>query len=602
MESSVPTATMEEATAAMDLGPEMTVESSETLPKSSDDDGDQTMGDTPNDNDDNIDDGDDSTTEEEIMPEDDNDEDKAVSPEQADVLLLKAMGLKEEGNTEFKEGNLEKASRAYRRSVNVLKKLNQRNSGDAQVKSLLVTLYTNLSTVSFKHSKYRVSIEVATKALHIEPHNVKALYRRAVAHRQLGNLETSRTDLRTALAADATNVACKKELAAVKKEWDAAKENQKKALAKAFRNENGASFLYNDMQDASVKKQNEERKLQQEREAQVARHKQQWEDECVSLMAKKEPAITFEEWDKQRKDKLEEERQTKEADRKAKEADRKAQRLLEKAKKATVNTKTNDDNDDDDDDVLTESELAMMRGYKKTSDGRTTSYFTRELSSDEVNQLGDMAPKRLDNSNSATMAPEDLKSSTTSTSASVWNQAGTWEEKDTTDWCRAQLRERLLTTSVESTCATTALTTMPIVRAMVTSVEELTGDASVAVVSGKKRYIFDFHVKLKYEIVVDKNQASSALDHAAAAAAAAADTTTEDDKNAPTTVWASGVVRLPDICSTHHEELEVVFDGWTKRPKTKDREDVALAARATLANHLRTVVVPFFVQDFNNAY
>jgi tetratricopeptide (TPR) repeat protein len=591
MESSVPTATMEEATAAMDLGQEMAVENSETEPpKSSADNGggcgDVAMEETPdNEHDDDDDDGHDSTTEEEIMPED-NDEDKAVSPEQADVLMLKAMGLKEEGNAEFKQGNLEKASRAYRRSVNALKKLNQRNSGDAQVKSLLVTLYTNLSTVSFKHSKYRVSIEVATKALHIEPHNVKALYRRAVAHRQLGNLEVSRSDLRTALASDATNVACKRELVAVKRELDAAKENQKKALAKAFGKENGASFLYNDMQDASVKKQNEERKLQQEREAEIARHKQQWEDECVALMAKNEPAITFEEWDQKRKDQLEQERQ-------AKEAERKAQRLREKAKKAKAKTKNDDDDDDDDDDVLTESELAMMRGYKKTSDGRTTSYFTRELSSDEVNQLGDMAPKRLDNNSAKTMVPstaEDLKAS--STSASAWNQAGTWEEKDTTDWCRAQLRERLLATAVESSSATS---TIP-VRAIVTSVEELTGDASVAVVSGKKRYIFDFHVKLKYEIVVAKDQVKSSMDMDAAA------DNTEDDENAPTTVWASGVVRLPDICSTHHDELEVVFDGWTKRPRTKDREDAALAARTTLAEHLRTAVVPSFVQDFNNAY
>jgi hypothetical protein len=66
----------------------------------------------------------------------------------------------------------------------------------------------------------------------------------------------------------------------------------------------------------------------------------------------------------------------------------------------------------------------------------------------------------------------------------------------------------------------------------------MTGDASVAIVSGKKRYIFDFHSTVVYDI---------------------RDRDTEE-------VIASGSFKLPDICSTHHVELEVLVEGWKKSP------------------------------------
>lgn len=499
----------------------------------------------------------------------DMEQDTGISPEKADLLLIKATGLKEEGNKEFKEGDLDKAARAYRRGVNALKKLNRNNCGEEQVKALLVTLHTNLSTVSFKNSKFRVSAEVATQALNIDETNVKALYRRAVANRKLGNLEDSRADLRAAIAVDANSTVCKKELIAVKKELESAKENQKKALAKAFSGDKGgSSFLYDDKEDAANRKEEEEKRKKLEEKELVKKRKAQWEDDCVKLMASNEPAISFEDWDKQRVEREEEDHKKKESEAARR---RKIERKAAKEKAAaSVGTKERDESDDDDDE-LTEAELAMMRGYKKTADGRTTSYFTRELSQDEKNRIGDIAPKRLDecaggNTPVRLSQPDLLSASssttTTTTTASAWNQAGTWEEKDTTDWCKSQLRTRL-----EETIVTTD--TLDVV---ITSVEELTGDASVAVVSGKKRYIFDFHVKLKYEI----KQAEE--------------------------VVASGVVRLPDICSTHHDELEVDFDGgWTKRPKSDILEN-ATAARSALADHLRTTVVQSFVQDFNDMY
>ena len=106
----------------------------------------------------------------------------------------------------------------------------------------------------------------------------------------------------------------------------------------------------------------------------------------------------------------------------------------------------------------------------------------------------------------------------------------------------------------------------------IVSVEDLTGDASVALAGGKKRYIFDFHARLKYEIK---------------------DPETDDDV-------ARGVVLLPDICSTSHDELEVAFESWTKNPPG-DKEQQALEIRNTLASELRAAV-RLWVQDFNDQY
>jgi tetratricopeptide (TPR) repeat protein len=495
--------------------------------------------------------------------EDDDDEDVGVSPNEADLLLLKATGLKEEGNTCFKEGDLEKAARVYRRAVNSLKKLNKNSSGDEQVKALLVTLHTNLSTVTFKQNKYKMSVDVASQALGIDATNVKALYRRAVGYRKLGNWEAARDDLKSALRHDPNNLTCKKEFASLKQEIETTKEKQKKSLAKAFSSKAG-SFLYEDKEEIEKRKQEEERRKKLEEEEQLKKRKAQWEDECVTKLANGETVDSFEEWDKKRKEQEEQERKRKAKERKEAERRRKEQQKATKKSSSKVDHGSNSDEDDDDE--LTEAELAKMRGYKKTADGRTTSYFTRELSEEEKRRIGDIAPKRLDEVTNQNAPVRILSNSSANSNSSgkessrpsVWNQAGTWEEKDATAWCNAQLRKRLQETNLVTDRYDVD----------VVSVEEMTGDASVAIVAnGKKRYIFDFHTRLKFEVKQSDN------------------------------VIAEGIVRLPDICSTHHEEIEVLFDAWKKRPK-KDFAQEVEALRDDFARELRNNVQAF-VQDFN---
>ena len=215
-------------------------------------------------------------------------DDAPTNAANADDLLLQAMSHKEDGNAHFKSGDYTAATRSYRRGTNALKNLNNNNTGDDQVKQLLITLQTNLSMVCYKQSKHKMSRDVATKAIEIESTNVKALYRRAMAHRAMGDVDSAKDDLRLAYKTDPTNTAVKKELLSIKKILEERKSKEKARLQKAFNSnkKGGSSLLYSDKEEEEKRK--EEEKLEKERKEKeaVELRKKEWEDECVKRMAR----------------------------------------------------------------------------------------------------------------------------------------------------------------------------------------------------------------------------------------------------------------------------------------------------------------------------
>ncbi|OEU16949.1 hypothetical protein FRACYDRAFT_275497 [Fragilariopsis cylindrus CCMP1102] len=499
--------------------------------------------------------------------DDDDDENSTASDESSkkkkedpEVLLLKASAFKEEGNNYFiKEKDFDKASRSYRKGVNAIKNLNKANSGDEQVKTLLLSLNTNLSMMLSKLGKHRQSKDVANKALEIDPFNVKARFRRAVAHRKLGNTEEATMDLKLALQTEPNNVAVRKELASIQKEQKLAKKAQKASLQKAF--SKGGLLNDNRVEDEKTKA---ERLAREKKEADevLEKRKKEWEDDCVSRMAKGEEAISFEDWDKEQLDKVKAEEEEATRKRKEDEKQKKEERKKTKAaKKAAEKEKGADDGDSDDE--FTERELAEMRGYKKTADGGVTSYFTREQSAEEKAML-DIAPKSISD---YTPQPITPSSSMGDVGSSAWNHAGTWEEKDTTEWCKNHLEKRLLQSKVEASGSGNSHLSCSI-----TEVKDVTGDASVATVSGKKRYIFDLQCTAIFKIK---------------------DSTTDK-------VIASGSLKLPDLCSTHHDELEVDNGGWKKKPSS-DNEQLANDCRLRIVTEVRESI-KLWVQDFNSQY
>ncbi|KAJ0397724.1 hypothetical protein P43SY_007192 [Pythium insidiosum] len=127
--------------------------------------------------------------------------------------------------------------------------------------------------------------------------------------------------------------------------------------------------------------------------------------------------------------------------------------------------------------VIDDEEIVgHVRGYKKLADGRVTTFFNNELTDEAKRLIGDIAPKKVEDPNVVQIKNVE--------GGSAWNVGNTFEEKDMTAWAKTTL-EGLLS-GVSAPLGAVAGTIK------VTGVSELKGDASIAVVRGKKRYIFDF--------------------------------------------------------------------------------------------------------------
>jgi tetratricopeptide (TPR) repeat protein len=146
-----------------------------------------------------------------------------------------------------------------------------------------------------------------------------------------------------------------------------------------------------------------------------------------------------------------------------------------------------------------------FKGYKIVN-GKKTTYFHNELSEEAKQLIGDIAPKKLD---SSAIAVSDTSTTNTiaDSSRSAWNKAGTWEEKDVTKWAKETLEQTLLGGAQDDNASTRgrAVYTLPLSSAApnatvtTTSVKILSGHASVATVRGKKRYLYDFALKLDWK-------------------------------------------------------------------------------------------------------
>jgi len=414
-----------------------------------------------------------------------DDEVKSVSTAAAEKKIVKALGLKEEGNAFFKEKEYDKAIRSYRRGTVSLKGLNNSNTGDDQVKTLLLGLQNNMAMIYAKQEKYKQALDVTKKALEVDSENLKALFRKGQMQRLLGDYDAAKETLKVGLKVDPESKDIKKEMALLKKKVDDEKKRAKKAFGGAF--DKGTGGLYQDKEEEKrakeIKKRDDERKEKAKKEEEEKKKKRKWEDECVSRMAKSEPPVSYDEWCKELEEKEEaKKKKAKEEEDEKKAAKKEEERLRREARKSKGEDIVKDDSDDD---LGTDK----VRGYKLTSDGRKTSFFNNELTEETKALIGDIAPKPINAS--ASTAPSPIKhTESTGSNASAWNHAGTWEEKDTTDWCQENLTEMLSTLEFSRSGLT----------AEVSEVKEVKGDASVVVIRAKKRYVFDLTGELHFTV------------------------------------------------------------------------------------------------------
>ncbi|KAL3889632.1 hypothetical protein ACJMK2_001968 [Sinanodonta woodiana] len=110
-----------------------------------------------------------------------------------------AVGLKEEGNTFFKDGKYEEALSSYIKAMEVS------DLKDAEK----AILYKNMAQCHLKQKSYEEAIKAASKALELFSNDPKALYRRCQAYEQLGQIEEAYKDAAAMLKADPKNTAVK---------------------------------------------------------------------------------------------------------------------------------------------------------------------------------------------------------------------------------------------------------------------------------------------------------------------------------------------------------------------------------------------------------
>jgi len=135
-----------------------------------------------------------------------------------------------------------------------------------------------------------------------------------------------------------------------------------------------------------------------------------------------------------------------------------------------------------------------VRGYKVRADGSKTTYFNNDLSEADKVLIGDTAPQRIDAvppppspSSGAALAPAGTGAGAKG-GASDWNFAGSYEEKDRTKWAKEQLSKAVAKGRAE----------VAGIELRVQDVEDIEGDASIAVVKGHVRRIASFEFKVRW--------------------------------------------------------------------------------------------------------
>ena len=238
----------------------------------------------------------------------DDDDDDAMSPSPPPTLidlptfhenLHRAIQLKEAGNAAFKLSNLDTAKQNYDEALLLLKPLRGAASTHLEItadkrtelNSTFISVLSNKGIVLFKEEKWTEVIPAADEVLSSEPDNIKALYRRSVAHHRTGYFEESKIGLSRVLELDESNKPAKKELIDVLKAIKEKKQREKASMSSAF----SSGSMYSDKEAERLRKirlaQEEEERLQDE-----------WiQDKLKRRKEGEEEEISFENWKKQKK-------------------------------------------------------------------------------------------------------------------------------------------------------------------------------------------------------------------------------------------------------------------------------------------------------------
>jgi len=152
--------------------------------------------------------------------------------------LEKAKKNKDEGNEVFKSGNLELAVQHYFKALTHTSKMfDQSQSEKEEADALNLSIHLNLAQCYIRlgtEVTYRKAVFSCTSALEIQPNNVKALYRRALAYEAIKDFDSASQDVSKALTLDSTDADLIKLRHLIDRHLVAEKEKQKRVFSKMF--------------------------------------------------------------------------------------------------------------------------------------------------------------------------------------------------------------------------------------------------------------------------------------------------------------------------------------------------------------------------------
>merc|ERR1719461_468948 len=141
---------------------------------------------------------------------------------------------KEAGNGLFKSQRFKGAIGKYEKSLDWIDVDFSDDELAKKKQELTISVNNNMALIFSKMKDWSTATEHATKALDVEPNNVKALMRRGQAQMQNGNLEEAKRDLKKAQSLDKDNSVIKKLLKVCTAKHKAYVEKQQKLYANMF--------------------------------------------------------------------------------------------------------------------------------------------------------------------------------------------------------------------------------------------------------------------------------------------------------------------------------------------------------------------------------
>lgn len=252
--------------------------------------------------------------------------------------IYRSQVLKEQGNQAFKDNNFVIAKQYYEEALELIvphKNITPMNDVTPEkvkeMKALYISLHSNTSMVHFKEENWNSVLKSTSEILKDEPENIKALYRRAVAHHRTGFFHESKEGLNFLLSIDATNAAAKKELNDVLKSIKEQKRKEKETMSAMF-----SGSIYGDREEER------QRKIRREKEAEEKLHDEYLKEKLKKRsegLSETEVEISFEDWKKQKK-KREEDDKKEEEKRREEERKKRQQENNQRKKQKTHSTRT----------------------------------------------------------------------------------------------------------------------------------------------------------------------------------------------------------------------------------------------------------------------